>query len=123
MVDNNVLAEKTLNFAVRVVKCCHYLQEEKKDFVISNQLLRSGTSVGANVHEAVYAQSKADFISKLSIALKEASETSFWLVLLYRTDYLEEKVCLSLKSDIDEIIRITVSSIKTTRKNEKYMGD
>ncbi|MCR5158812.1 MAG: four helix bundle protein [Prevotella sp.] len=123
MVDNNVLAEKTLNFAVRVVKCCHYLQEEKKDFVISNQLLRSGTSVGANVHEAVYAQSKADFISKLSIALKEASETSFWLVLLYRTDYLEEKVYVSLKSDIDEIIRITVSSIKTTRKNEKYMGD
>ena len=123
MVDNNVLAEKTLNFAVRVVKCCHYLQEEKKDFVISNQLLRSGTSVGANVHEAVYAQSKADFISKLSIALKEASETSFWLVLLHRTDYLEEKVYVSLKSDIDEIIRITVSSIKTTRKNEKYMGD
>jgi four helix bundle protein len=123
VVDNNVLAEKTLNFAVRVVKCCHYLQEEKKDFVISNQLLRSGTSVGANVHEAVYAQSKADFISKLSIALKEASETSFWLVLLHRTDYLEEKVYVSLKSDIDEIIRITVSSIKITRKNEKYMGD
>ena len=123
MVDNNVLAEKTLNFAVRMVKCCHYLQEEKKDFVISNQLLRSGTSVGANVHEAIYAQSKADFISKLSIALKEASETSFWLVLLHRTEYLEEKVYLSLKSDIDEIIRISVSSIKTTRKNEKYMGD
>ena len=119
MVDNNVLAEKTLNFAVRVVKCCHYLQEEKKDYVMSNQLLRSGTSIGANVHEAIYAQSKADFISKLSVALKEASETSFWLVLLHRTDYLEERVYLSLKSDVDEIIRITVSSIKTTRKNEK----
>ena len=119
MVDKNVLAEKTLNFAVRVVKCCHYLQEEKKDYIMSNQLLRSGTSIGANVHEAIYAQSKADFISKLGIALKEASETSFWLVLLHRTDYLEERVYLSLKSDIDEIIRITVSSIKTTRKNEK----
>jgi len=119
VVDNNVLAEKTLNFAARVVKCCHYLQEEKKDYVMSNQLLRSGTSIGANVHEAIYAQSKADFISKLSVALKEASETSFWLVLLHRTDYLEERVYLSLKSDVDEIIRITVSSIKTTRKNEK----
>ena len=84
---------------------------------MSKQMFRSGTSIGANIHEGIQAQSKADFVSKLSIALKEASETSYWLVVLNRADFLDEKLYLSLKADVDEIIRILVASIKTTKKN------
>ncbi len=116
---NNPLAEKTIDFAIRIVKCFQYLQDTKREFVMSKQILRSGTSIGANVHEAIYAQSRADFINKLSIALKEASETSYWLVLLHRTDYLTADMFDSIKADVDQIIRIIISSIKTTRKNEK----
>ena len=116
---NNPLAEKTIDFAIRIVKCFQYLQDTKREFVMSKQILRSGTSIGANVHEAIYAQSRADFINKLSIALKEASETSYWLVLLHRTDYLTADMFDSIKADVDQIIRILISSIKTTRKNEK----
>jgi four helix bundle protein len=116
---NNPLAEKTIDFAIRIVKCFQYLQDTKREFVMSKQMLRSGTSIGANVHEAIYAQSRADFINKLSIALKEASETSYWLVLLHRTDYLTADMFDSIKADVDQIIRIIISSIKTTRKNEK----
>ncbi len=90
---------------------------EKNEFIMSKQLFRSGTSIGANIHEGIQAQSKADFISKFGIALKEASETSYWLVVLNRAKYLDDVSYLSLKSDIDEIIRILVASIKTTKKN------
>jgi len=123
MITDNVLADKTLDFAIRIVKCCQYLQSEKKEFVMSKQIVRSGTSIGANVFEAVYAQSKADFVSKLSISLKEASETSFWLLVLSKTDYIDQKVYSSMRGDLDEIIRILISSIKTTRKNEKYSNE
>ena len=122
MVENNVLADKTVSFAARIVKCCQYLEKEKKEFVMSKQLLRSGTSIGANIHEAIFGQSKADFISKLNISLKEASETSYWIVVLKSGGYLDESAYASLKKDVDEIIRILISSIKTTRKNEKYLG-
>lgn len=118
MVENNILADKTIDFAIRIVKCYKFLMEEKKEFVMSKQMMRSGTSIGANVHEAVQAQSRADFVSKLSIALKEASETSYWLVVLRRSENLEERVYQSLKEDVDEIIRIIISSIKTTKKND-----
>lgn len=121
MVTDNALADKTVSFSIRIVKCCKYLQDEQKEFVMSKQLLRSGTSIGANVHEAVFAQSRADFISKMSIALKEASETSYWLLVLSKTAYLENKLYASFKEDTDEIIRILISTIKTTRKNEKYI--
>ena len=84
---------------------------------MSKQILRSGTSIGANAHEGFYAQSRADFINKLSISLKEASETSYWLNILYKTEYINEKLYVSLKNDIDEIIRIIISTIKTTKKN------
>jgi four helix bundle protein len=84
----SILAEKSLAFAIRVVKSVLYLQNEKKEMIMSKQMLRSGTSIGANIHEALYAQSKSDFSSKLSISLKEASETSYWLTLLHRTEYL-----------------------------------
>lgn len=103
MIENNVLKEKSLTFAINVINCCKYLQE-KNEKVMSKQLLRSGTSIGANIHESIYAQSKADFVSKLSISMKEASETSYWLTILYRTGYINENLFQSLKRDLDEII-------------------
>ena len=83
---------------------------------MSKQMFRSGTSIGANIHEGIQAQSKADFVSKYSVALKEASETSYWLVVLHRSEFLDDKLYLSLKQDIDELIRLLVSSIKTIKK-------
>ena len=117
MADNNIVAEKSIDFAIRIVKCYKYLREKKKEDVISKQMLRSGTSIGANIHEGTQAQSPADFISKMSIALKEATETSYWLTILSRTKFLEDDAYDSMKSDLDEIIRILISSIKTTKKN------
>lgn len=122
MDSDNPLLEKTISFAIRIVKCYQYLQNEKKEFVMSKQLLRCGTSIGANVHEAIYGQSRADFASKLNISLKEASETSYWIVILSRTGFLDEILYKSIKYDLDEIIRILIASLKTTRKNEKYTG-
>ena len=123
MIEQNVLIDKTIAFAVRIVNCYKYLQEDRKEFLMSKQILRSGTSIGAKAHEAIFAQSKPDFISKLSISLKEASETSYWLTILYQTNYIDLNLYASLKKDIDEIIRILIASIKTTRKNEKYTGE
>ena len=115
--ENNVLADKTISFAIRIVKCAMYLQKEKSEYIMSKQLLRSGTSIGANTHEGFYAQSRADFISKLSVALKEASETSYWLIILYKTDIINGEMFHSLKKDVDEIIRIIISTVKTAKKN------
>jgi four helix bundle protein len=117
MTQDNLLTEKSIEFAIRMTNCYKYLTEEKNEYIMSKQMFRSGTSIGANIHEGIQAQSKADFVSKLSIALKEASETSYWLVVLNRADFLDEKLYLSLKADVDEIIRILVASIKTTKKN------
>jgi four helix bundle protein len=91
--------------------------EEKNEYIMSKQMFRSGTSIGANIHEGVQAQSKADFVSKLGIALKEASETSYWLVILNKANYLDEKLYLFLKEDLDSMIRILVASLKTSKKN------
>ena len=118
MTKNNILLDKSISFAIRIVNCYNYLCNEKKEYVMSKQVFRSGTSIGANIHEAVQGQSRADFVSKLGIALKEASETSYWLVILYRTNHLEEKMYMSLKEDVDEIIRILISTIKTTKSND-----
>ena len=115
---NNVLAEKSTEFGVRIVKCHQFLCKEKHEYVLSKQIYRSGTSIGANVHESIFAQSKADFISKLSIALKEAGETSYWLKLLFRTDFLEKSHFDSLFQDCDELIRILTSSIKSAKNND-----
>jgi len=117
MTHDNVLVDKSLAFAIRIVNCYKYLTEEKKEFVMSKQLFRSGTSVGANIHEAIEGQSRADFISKMSIALKEARESSYWLTLLHRTNYVEDNIFRSLRNDMDEIIRILIATIKTTKKN------
>jgi four helix bundle protein len=119
--NDNTIYNKSFEFAKRIVKLFKHLRENKKEFIISKQLLRCGTSIGANVNEAIAAQSKADFISKMSIASKEARETKYWIDLLIATDYLSktEKHVVSLQKDIDEIIKILTSIVKTSQKNLK----
>ncbi|BAZ81421.1 four helix bundle protein [Sphaerospermopsis kisseleviana CS-549] len=112
----NIIKEKSFDFAVRVVNLYQYLNNEKKEFVLSNQLLRSGTVIGALVREAEQAESKADFIHKLAIALKEANESDYWIELMYKTDYLTEKQYKSIKNDITELIKLLTSIIKTSKK-------
>ena len=112
---DNIILSKSKAFAVRVVRLCRYLREEKKEFVLSKQLLRCGTSIGANVHEAKYAQSTDDFISKNSIALKEAAETEYWLELLYETDYLTKAEYDSIAEDCSELVRLLTAIVKTTK--------
>lgn len=117
MKTDNVIVNKSFDFAVRIVRLYKHLSDDKREFVLSKQLIRCGTSIGANVSEAIRGQSDADFVSKLSIALKEANETAYWLNLLYRTDYLTEKEYDSISHDADEIIAILVSIIKTKKQH------
>ena len=119
MVENNVLAEKSIEFAIRIVNCYKYLTKQKHETVMSKQVLRSGTSIGANVHEAIYAQSKADFVNKMNISMKEAGETSYWLTILHRTEYIDTEMYNSIDSDLKEILRIIASTIKTSKGNEQ----
>ena len=112
-----LILEKSFDFAVRVVNLYKYLCNEKKEFTLSKQLLRSGTSIGANINEAQDAQSKNDFISKLSISLKEARETKYWIELLRETDYLTDKEANNILEDLIEVIKLLVSIIKTTKEN------
>ena len=112
---NSNIESKSFLFSVRIVKLARYLQEEKKEYILSKQLIRSGTSIGANIVESQQAQSRADFISKLSIALKEASETNYWLRLLNATDYLSQSEFTSIIADCRELEKILTSIIKTTR--------
>ncbi len=114
----NIIKEKSFDFALRIVKLYQFLVNDKKEFVLSKQLLRSGTSVGASVRESEHAESKADFIHKLSIALKEANETDYWIELLFRSEYLAENEYNSLKNDIDELLKILVSILKTSKANK-----
>ncbi len=114
---DNLIALKTHAFARRMVKAYQYIRE-KKEYNMSDQLVRSGTSVGAMVKEAEFAQSKADFINKMSIALKEANETRYWLDLLHYGEYLEDDIYLSLDNDIKEIISILVAIVKSTKDNQ-----
>lgn len=111
----SILKTKSYDFSLRIVKLYKYLAENKKEYVLSKQILRSGTSIGANVEEANQGQSKADFIHKLSIALKEAFETNYWLRILRDSDYLETKIAQSLLEDCEEIQRILTASIKTSK--------
>ena len=112
---NSNVEQKSFLFSVRVVKLARYLQDEKREYILSKQLMRSGTSIGANIVESQQAQSRADFISKLSIALKEACETNYWLRLLQATDYLSEAEYVSIIADCKELEKILTSIIKTTR--------
>lgn len=113
---NSVIEPKSFEFAIRIVKLSNYLNEQKKEFTLSKQLLRSGTSIGANVAEAQQAQSKADFISKISIALKEATETKYWIKLLAATNYLSEDEFSSIFDNCVELEKIMVSILKTSKQ-------
>ncbi len=117
LVKQNIIVDKSFDFALKIVDIYKYLCNEKKEYVLSKQLLRSGTSIGANVREGVVAQSRKEFIAKLNISLKEAHETEYWLELLVYGKYLEESS--SLLSDIDSLIRILTSIIKSTNENSK----
>ena len=107
-----MIKEKTLDFAVRIVNFYKYLCEEKKEFVMSKQILRSGTSIGANVRESKNAQTDPDYLTKMNIALKEADETQYWLELLYKSEIISESEYNSLNEDVKEIIAILVSIVK-----------
>ena len=115
MNEQNVILEKSMEFAIRIVNLYKYLSNSKKETVMSKQLLRSGTSVGANIREAKYGQSKADFISKMSVSLKEAAETGYWLELLYRTEYLTEEEYESMRKNYEEIIKLLTSIVKNSK--------
>ena len=108
----SVLREKSENFTIRIIKLYQYLSETKHERTISNQIYRSGTSIGANIAESTNAQSRADFISKLSIALKEANETEYWLKSLYNGNFIDEKGFNSMFNDNEELIKMLVKSIK-----------
>ena len=117
MKSENVVRERSFAFAVRVVRAYQFLMRERKESVLSKQFLRSGTSVGANVEEAVGGQSEADFISKLSVAYKEARETAYWIRLLQSTDYLTESQAQSLLADADELCKILAKILITTKQH------
>ena len=114
----NVVKKKSFDFAVRIVKLYQFLNEDKREFILSKQLLRSGTSVGAMVREAEHAESMADFKHKMAIAQKEMNESIYWLELLKETDFLNENQFLSINKNAVEIIKILTSILKTSKKRE-----
>ena len=114
----SILRDKSKVFAIRIIKLYKFLLEEKKEFVISKQILRCGTSIGANFAEAIYGVSEADFMNKLSIAQKEASETIYWLELLYETDFITKEQFDSMLADADELVRLLAASIITMKKKK-----
>ena len=115
--SENIVKIKSFDFAIRMVRLYQHLNDKKKEFVMSKQCLRSGTSIGALIREAEYAQSKADFVNKLSIAIKESNEVLYWLELLFKTDYIDDKMFESLKSNAEETLKLLTSIINTTKKN------
>jgi len=118
--DKNIVLDKTFNFAIRVVNLYKFLCKDKKEYILSKQLLRSGTSIGANINEAQAGQSKKDFIAKMAIASKEARESKYWIRLLIETKYLdkESKHTESLLSEIEEIIKLLTSIVKTSQNSK-----
>ena len=117
MAKESIVGEKSLAFGKRIAKCYKYLHSKKREDIMSKQLLRSGTSIGANVREGHYAQSKKDFISKLNIALKEAGETDYWLDIIYSAEYFTDAEYVSLKSDNNELIKLLSAIIKSSKEN------
>jgi four helix bundle protein len=109
------LWNKSFAFALRVVKLAKYLANEQKEYVLSKQVLRSGTAIGALVREAEHAESKADFAHKMNIALKESNETLYWLELLYQAEYITDQSYRSIQTDAEELVKLLVSIVKTTR--------
>ncbi len=119
MASESIILEKSFNFAVRIIKLSQYLVKQKKEYVISKQILESGTSIGANAEEAHGGISNPDFSSKMSIAYKEARETKYWLRLLYAADILDKKIFDSLFNDCEEICKIIFSILKVTRYKKR----
>ena len=118
MKTDNLIVGKSKAFALRIIKLFKYLRGEKNEYILSKQLLRSGTSIGANVREATRAQSKADFNAKIAIALKEAEETAYWLELLFEGEFLEKEAFASIYSDCNEVCKILMSISKTGKEGE-----
>lgn len=116
MKTDNPIADKSKAFALRIIKLFQYLQNEKKEYILSKQIIRSGTSIGANVKEALRGQSRADFYAKLNISLKEASETEYWLELLHESAYVDDVSFESIYSDCQEVIKLLVAITKTQAK-------
>ena len=114
----NIIHTKSYAFALRVIKLFKFLTTEQKEFVLSKQILRSGTSIGALVKESEHAQSKADFINKMNIALKEANESEYWLMLMKDSEYINENSFNSLHSDVSELIKLLASIVKTSKQNK-----
>ena len=112
---NDIKLEKSKAFAIRIIRLYQYLVDNKKEYILSKQILRSGTSIGANIRESSRAQSKADFVSKCNIALKEADETCYWLELLYETDYISKKEFDSIYNEAEELVKILNSVVKTSK--------
>ena len=119
MYKDNPLLEKSLKFAARIVKLYQYLSNEKKESIISKQIIRSGTSIGANANEAAYGVSQADFVSKMQISLKETAETEYWLRLLVMSGYIDEAQGNSMINDCLEIKRILIASLKTAKEKKQ----
>jgi len=114
--NNDPLNEKSFSFSLRIIKLFKYMQNNHKEYILSKQILRSGTAIGALIREAKYAQSKADFLNKLMIALKEANETKYWLELLHQSNYIDQKMYKSIEPDIDTLLKLLVASTKTIKK-------
>lgn len=113
----NITATKAVDFAIKIIGLYKILVEEKREYVMSKQLLRSGTSIGALIREAEHAESKADFLHKMNIALKEANETCYWLFLLYKGDYITESIFSQYNNDSLEMVKLLASIVKTTKAN------
>ena len=122
MDGSNIVKDKAERFAIRIVKCSRCIRDSHREYSLADQLLRSGTSIGANLSEAEFAQSKADFITKLSISLKEAAETKFWLKLFHKTDLIDDKMFYSMNTDVKDIISLLVTILRKLKgidNNEK----
>jgi four helix bundle protein len=119
--NKNILKEKSFQFALNIVKLFKYLSTEKKEYILSKQLLRSGTAIGALVCESEFAESKVDFVHKLKIALKEANETNYWIELLYLSEYIQEDYQTYIQ-ELSQIIKILISSINTANKSISKQG-
>ncbi len=115
----SLIQTKSFEYALKIIEASKYLQNDKGEYILSKQLIRSGTSIGANIREALYAQSKSDFIHKLSISLKEAKESQYWIELLYKTNYLSKVKFDSLFFPNEELIKLLTSSINTAKRNMK----